>query len=289
MTSLSVVMVNRARTPAVPAEALRALGRELVGGDEIVWVDCTGSTLPEVDAAGVSVCTVPADSHAGRGRCNALGLAAASGALVAFTDSTTLVQPGWRAALAEGATGHAVVGGPVLPAGRKRRRDWAGFLVDYAAHAVPPYRSATGDVSGNNVAYHRESLPGDATELWKAQVNAGLRAQGAPPFVVPAMQVHSRRTYSWQDLLVGRVRSGALYSAGRCATWSGPRRGAAAAGCLALPAVALLRTARGLTGDPHLSRQLARSVPMVIAANIAWAIGEAAGYLSRRGEGTDVW
>jgi hypothetical protein len=287
---LSVVMVNRCRKATLPVEAFTALTRELVVGDELVWVDRTGLAAPASAGANrIQVRSVHSDSRASRGRCYALGLAAATGSVVAFTDSTTVVQPGWRAALIDGATEHAVIGGPVLPAGPKSRRDWAGFLVDYAAHAVPPYRSATGDVSGNNVAYRRKHLPTTASELWKSQVNTVLSTQGEPPVVVAGMRVLSRRSYSWRDLLVGRARSGALYGAERCTRWSTLRRWTAAVGCLALPAVAVARIGHRLSGDRSLAHQLALSLPVVLAAQTAWAFGEATGYVSRRGDGTDVW
>lgn len=287
---LSVVMINRHGDPTMTREAVEALGRELLPDDEVVWVDRTEAGPPhDARTAEARWREVLAEPTASRGRCYALGLAAASGPLVAFTDSTTIVQGGWRAAAFDAVSSCPVVGGPVLPSEPKSRRDWAGFLVDYAAHAVPPYRSATGDVSGNNVAYRRESLPSDAAELWKSQVNAGLAGRGVGACAVAGMCVRSARPYTWGDLVLGRARSGALYGTQRCLTWSRPRRLAAATGCLVLPAVAVGRTGRLLAHDRKLATRLAASLPVVLVAQIAWAIGEATGYLSRRGEGTDVW
>lgn len=286
MTALSVVVANRAAHQAEVAPAVFALASQLTEGDQLVWVDQAG-LAPWPTLAGATVVGAPAG--AGRGECYGVGLASACNVFVAFTDSATVVAPGWRdAAVAALEAGATVVGGPVSPAGPRSAATWAGFLLDYAPHAVPPFLSATGDVAGNNVAYRREALP-DTGPVWKSDVNSGLRAQGVAPTVAPGMRVTLNRSYRWADLGLPRARSGALYAAQRSRGWRPSKRAAAALGCGALPFLTFWRLWSTVRHDRALRRALISSFPCVAAAVFAWSTGEAVGYASGTGEASGVW
>ncbi len=278
MTALSLVVANVERLPSRVDDALRALRRELVDGDQVVWVDAAG-------VAGESLVAdrVAALPGMGRGDLYRLGLQAARHELVAFTDSATCVEPGWRAAvIAAFAGGADMVGGPVLPGDVCSGVSAAGFLVEYGPHAVPPFVSATGDVAANNVAYRRSVLtsvvPPDAP-VWKTVVNARLRERGTRPCVAAGMRVVVRKQYRWGDLVAGRVAAGRLYGAQRGGSWTVSRRSVAALGCAVLPLLAYCRLFRRVATDPLLRSALLRNAPLVLLAFSAWSVGEALGYL----------
>ncbi|MGH9190244.1 MAG: hypothetical protein ACRD0Q_09470 [Acidimicrobiales bacterium] len=268
--------------------ASEALERELqLDEDQIVWVDRAGLAWP----ASRAVTTVVAPPTASRGACYGLGFAEARNPLVAFTDSETVLDTGWRRAV-EGAFARpevAVVGGPVRPSPSPSPVTWAGFLVDYGAHSVAPFVSASGDVAGSNVAYRRTVLPPAPAPIWKSSVNADLRAGGTRPVLSTGMGVTSSRQYRWRDLIEGRARAGAVYGAQRSAGWSPPLRLVAATGCVALPALGFLRLEARLRGDDVMRARLLRTCPGVAVALLAWSAGEAAGYVSGRSEGCSVW
>ena len=279
---VSVIVANVCPDEAAIAPGLAALGRELRGEDEVVWVDGVGLApsaprMVHVDGAG----------EASRGPLYARGLAAARHPFVAFTDSRTELQPGWRHALDEAfAAGADVVGGPVLPGSRASMADAAGFLVEYGVHAAPPWVGASGDVSANNVAYRRARLaevlaPGEP--VWKSVVDERLAARGSPPVLVPGMRVVSRKRYGWADVGRVRVAHGRLYSGQRAGDRAWPARLAAAAGCAALPALAYARLAARVAGAPELRALLLRSTPAVLVALAAWSAGEAWGWLAGEG------
>ena len=283
MTALSVVIVNVERDRSSVDDALRALSREVVDGDQVVWVDAGGIScdLREADR-------VAAPSGLGRGDLYGLGLQVARHELVAFTDSATRLEPGWRsAAMAAFATGAGVVGGPVLPGDLRSTLDAAGFLVEYGPHAVPPFVSATGDVAANNVAYRRSVLVSVVPQggaVWKTVVNGRLRERGTGPAVAPGMRVVVTKRYAWGDVGRGRVAAGRLYGAQRGASWSVTHRAAAALGCAALPFLAYGRLVRRVATEPALRRALVRSSPVVLLALTAWSMGEALGYLLGNGD-----
>lgn len=283
MTSLSVVVAS---SPAGTADACGgALEAELAPGDEVVWVG--GGPPPRW--AGVVV----RSGAAGRGTLYREGFDAATHRFVAFTDTTTVVLPGWRrSAVAELDAGAAAVGGPVLPAGASNRRTFAGFAVEYGVHAAPPYRSAAGDVAANNVAYDRGALaavlePGEP--VWKSVVDARLAAADRPPVLAPCMRVSSVKRYVMRDLASNRARHGRLYGAQQAQRWSVPGRAFRAAGCVALPLVAYGRLAARLRVDAALRRAFVASSPLIFVALVSWSAGEAVGLCTGTGSSDDVF
>lgn len=254
--------------------------------DDVVWVDRGGLGWP-LDQPGASEVHVAPQSS--RGTCYALGLSAARSCLVAFTDSETVVDPLWRRAAVRTLQGGAgVVGGPVLPSGG-RSATWAGFLVDYGLHAIPPYTSATGDIAGNNVAYRRDMLPDAVSELWKSQWNARLRARGITPVIASEMRVTTTRAYSWSDLGPGRLQGGVLYGSQRSRAWPPGKRLGAALGCTALPLLVIARLSWGVRADRRLRRHLVACSPAVVLAVTAWSMGEALAYLGLAKGAGHVW
>jgi hypothetical protein len=288
VTALSVVVANRATTQQDIAPHVASLKRELAAQDQIVWVDSLGLRPPAVELTSV---TPPPGS--GRGEMYRSGLDACRLPLVAFTDSATVLQPGWRrAAVGALTSGAAVVGGPVLPGHLRPLRTVAGFFVEYGPHAAPPFVNAGHDVSANNVAYQRsvlESTLQAGEPVRKNFVNARLSTQGSPPRLVEGMSVVSAKLYGWRDLGPIRVAHGRLYGAVRAQHWSVLRRVAATTGCVALPIVAYLRLAVVVWREPALRASFVLSAPLVLAALAAWSAGEADGYLFRKVNSSDVF
>lgn len=283
MTPLSVVV---AAAPGLgePARCASALLAELEAGDEIVWV----GGQPPTSALAVVV----TGAAGGRGGLYRAGLDVASHELVAFTDTATLVLPGWRQA-AGGALegGAAAVGGPVLPEPGQAARSFAGFVAEYGAHAAPPFSSATGDVAANNVAYQRTALDdvlGPGAPVWKAVVDARLAAAGRPPVIHHSMRVVSTKCYRWSDLVSARARHGRLYGAQRAAHLGRFGRAAGVARCVALPLVAYGRLGARLAVRREFRRRFVLASPMVLVALIAWSAGEAAGLWTARGDPSDI-
>lgn len=281
-------MVANVRGSAIDVgPSLDCLARELEAGDQVVWVDAAGvGPVHGVD-------DVVAGTRPSRGHLYAEGLLAARHPFVAFTDSATEVQPGWRSAAVTGLmTGGPVVGGPVLLRPNRPAITAACFFVEYGPHAVAPFTSASGDVSANNVAYRRAALDevlGIGEPLWKSAVNTRLAGHGEPPVLVDGMRVVSTKTYGWSGIGSDRFQSGRLYGTQRAATWSPRRRLVRAPACAALPCLAYARLARRIGADKDLRASFALCTPLVLMALTAWSMGEAWGYLMTDGTGDDVF
>lgn len=283
-----MVVANRSSRRSDIARHVESLTRELAGGDEIVWVDAGG-----LQPSGIDLTPVSAPPRSGRGEMYRAGLDASRHPLVAFTDSVTVLQPGWRAAAVDALRqGGTVVGGPVLPSSTRPLRTIAGFFVEYGPHAAPPFLNAARDVSANNVAYQRSALhaalaPGEPVR--KNFVDACLAGLGCPPHLATGMRVTSTKVYGWRELGPVRMAHGRLYGAVRAQSWSSVRRAVAAAGCLVLPVIAYFRLATVVWKDPALRVPFVLSSPLVFSALVAWSAGEANGYLFRKVSSHDVF
>jgi hypothetical protein len=201
---------------------------------------------------------------------------------VAFTDGSTRLEDGWRAALGLAIdSGADVVGGPVLPAwitGDRDRTSWAGFLAEYAPHAVPPYTSATGDLSANNVGYRLSTVLGFSGQpFWKSVVDRDLAARGHQLEVAEHMRAVSLRRYSMRDITVRRAAAGRLYGAQLARTLTIRGRLVRIAACALLPFVRVVRIMRTVRGDLTLERQARRAFVHLLVAESAWSLGEALG------------
>lgn len=286
MTPLSVIVANTSPDPARGGRAVSALLEQLAPCDELVWADSAGVDPPPVSAI------VRAPHGAPRGELYARALALAGAELVAMTDSTSMVRPGWRTAAVSGLERADVVGGPVFSAPNPDRLTTAGFFVEYGPHSAPPYLSASGDVAANNVAYRRAALDAVLTpheQVWKSVVNERLRARGSAPALVVEMQVESLKTYSWSDLLAHRAAHGRLYASQRAVGWTVPQRAVAAAACAALPLLSYWRLAHRMGQDRAQMAKLVAVTPLVLAAQVMWSAGEALGYIAGPARGTHVF
>lgn len=285
--ALAVVVAEVALETSVPAGCVAALGRELEAGDQLVWVR---SEPGEVDLAAdgcsaAELVVVDAPVGAGRGEMYGLGLAQVDAPIVAFTDASSTLCPGWRDALIQafGADSVCVAGGPVDPPDRLGPVGRAGFILEYGPHAVPPFRSASGDLSANNIAYRAASLRSCAhATVWKTVVNQQLKKRGVELVVVPDMRVEVTDHYDTRWLTVARARSGRLYGsqiAGRAST-SG--RVLPALRRAALPPVLMTRAVRVARRNRTLRAGLGASVPALALGCVAWSVGEAIGILTGR-------
>jgi hypothetical protein len=282
--TVAFVVADTGTGAQVAAHAWVSACSQLRESDRIAWI--SDRAIPDASDSRCSWQVAAADMS--RGELYGLGLTWASITscdVVAFTDSGTRLEPGWRCAL-EGAldAGTDVVGGPVVPGwisdepGRGAI-SWAGFLSEYAPHAAPPYVSATGDLSANNVAYRLGAVSHlGGHPFWKSVVDHRLRAAGHRLALAPAMVASSIRPYSTRDLTTARAAAGRLYGCQSGEAMSIARRVIRVAACAALPVVRLARVARAARRDPTLARAMRRALLGLVVAELAWSLGEAAGY-----------
>ncbi len=215
--------------------------------------------------------------HAARNR----GVELASGELLAFTDPDCEPDPAWLERLvAAQEGGHPVVAGSIDPA--------PGDPVSIGMHLVkfhwrlsrlPPAR--TDLVQTANACYSRPAweavgpfdgkrFSGDIL-LSKRAANAGFE-----PWFEPRARVVHRQEGDWRDLLHERLVRGGDGAATRIEAdqWSRARIAAYLAGAPLISVVLVARAARDAARCGFL-RSFIQTLPLQLAAQAAWALGEA--------------
>jgi hypothetical protein len=282
--SLAVVVADADPGSSDATATMAALRRELGPDDQVVWVE-RGESRTRLDLGAVRVERLAAPSESGRGELYGIGLPRVETTIVAFTDAATVVLPGWRNAVMRAFEPESVgvVGGPVVPPHRLGPAGRAGFLLEYGPHAVAPFRSASGDLTANNIAYRAEVVRSctDAA-VWKTVVNDTLTQRGVELVVVPEMRVEVTDHYDLRWLLGGRTRAGRLYGSHIAPAMGRGARVVRALGRVALPPVMVSRAVRVARREPALRAGLGAAIPVLVLSSVAWSAGEAAGVLTAR-------
>ena len=261
-------------------EALETTARGL----EVEVILADGSTDGSGRAAlerGPATCIPVPGANAAQLR--AAGVKASTGRCVALVEPWARPFPSWAAALLErleGTAWTAAVGGPVVYDGPHRAAPLAEFLFEYGAF-LPPLAGEVRELPVNNVSYPRELLERFRARwqdgLWKHFLHADLRRAGVRLFCEPRAVVRHARAVPFPRFLEERFHHGRAYAA---------RRGGAAARALLAPLLPFLlagRLGREVARKPGGVRALARSLAPLLAAETAWSLGEALGYLAGDG------
>lgn len=212
-----------------------------------------------------------------------------TGKLVALLDPHVEPGSGWvSAALQAGRLDRPVVGGAVQPdpAAVRGNGAWAAFLCEYADFLPPLPPGPTSLAPGNNVLYQRAALEASdlSDGLWKTWVNAELAAAGASCWSDPSLVIRHARPYQLSSFLALRYHNGRCYGARRARGRSPGWRLARLSSVTLLPALFGTRTVRALLRRPRYWRRLVLAQPWLLLFNIAWALGEARGYLAGPGK-----
>jgi glycosyl transferase family 2 len=182
MTPLSVVISNTQPWPALRPclEALLPQIRRV--GAELIVADGDGGGLPEDHApADVRWLRRPGSSPY---QLRAVGLAAATGAIVAVTEDHCIVRPDWCERVLDAHRRWpkaAAIGGAVENGATTRLIDWAIFLVGNSENLLPISMGERDHISGQaNVSYKRWALPRlyPPIGMVEAHFQRELRARG---------------------------------------------------------------------------------------------------------------
>lgn len=199
-----------------------------------------------------------------------IGFDQASAPIVAFTEDSCLVDPGWADALSaafEEDPELVAATGPVEHRPGGSRTDWAVFFCEYAPFLGPDPSGMPRRLAGNNFAVRHARVPsGDAIE--ESRLVADLAVIGRLASVGSARVWHARR-FRLAEAIGDRLRFGFSYgrlvARGRWRAWP------------IGPAILLVQVARLIATLIQKRRhggQLLRAGPITLALLTAWSVGE---------------
>lgn len=271
VVSLTVLVARR-----YPQDDIIGFLRSLPDELEVVVADGVGGLT--VDHPHVRVLSLPGQPLA---ELRGAALAVAKSELVAFVDPACQLAPGWLAAARRALVQAPAATGPVEYGGGRSLATWAAFLAEYGAF-LPPAAAAAG-VAGANVVVRRE-LVAPGGPFWKDEVVERLRAAGHPIAFAPDLVVVHRRPWRALGFLRNRFHHGRCYAGRRRARIPVGERLARA---LAAPLTGILlyvRLARAFWPKRRQRLAFLVAAPWTASFLLAWAFGEAIGYLHGPGE-----
>jgi GT2 family glycosyltransferase len=246
-------------------------------------VSALGKTYP-------SVRFIAAPVDASIPQLRAIGMAQASGDVVALTEDHCIADENWVETLTQSANSDAdVVGGGMDNARRSRAIDWAAYFAEYGFFSAdrPETNTGTPLLTGANIAYKRHVIAdviGWAQDgEWENVAHSRLVAQGSMLRFARTAAIYQNQTYSVSSFCTDRYVHGRDYARKRLVEDAGARRWLLLAGSPLLPPLLTWRVARAAARG-RLGT-FVRALPATILFLTAWSVGEAVGYLRGPADG----
>jgi hypothetical protein len=256
---------------------------------EILVVDRLGTALrEEVRRRFPSVRILEVAPDATIPAMRALAFRAATAPSVAVIEDHVIVPRGWaKALLAAQGEQTPVVAGSVQNAATGTLVDWAAFLCEYS-HCTPPLPSGSVEwLTGNNVVYSKALLDKYRHIVesggWENRLHDAFRKDGIPLTCHPEIVVGHKMHYSFSLYMSQRFLYSRSYAGARAASAGFAKRMAMGAASVALPPLLFWRTVSRIRAKGQHKAELFRSLPLLALFVVAWAAGEAVGYIAGAG------
>jgi hypothetical protein len=176
------------------------------------------------------------------------------------------------------------IGGPIEPPRDGGPVDWATYFLRYSAYVPCDREESRPDLAGDNASYKRSAILAQADLLrdgfWEEEFHRRLLCAGDTLTFVPRMRVRQAASFGFRRFLRQRFEHGRRFGS-RAPPRARPRgtRAFYVAASPLIPASSWPRWPRAWCATAlHLGRFIA--LPVLACFVLAWAAGEAAGYLA---------
>ena len=220
----------------------------------------------------------------------ALALRNASAPSVAVIEDHVIVPPDWARRMLEARQqGAQVVGGGVANAATDRLVDRAAFFCEYG-HLLGELPVGPAEwLTGNNTVYDRSLMAPHAgliERAWEDRLHAALKGAGVTLVSRPDIVVGHDMHYTVFEYFTQRYHYSRSYSGARSRDMPGPKRMIFAGATVLLPPILLKRIVSSVWRHRAHRADLIRSLPAIALWTLAWAAGDAVGFLF--GPGTSL-
>jgi hypothetical protein len=287
---LSIVVATRAGRAGVAAclasfaDDARRLGAEIIVGDGSDASDGSSSAANTTTNDGVTWIRRPGASVFAL---YGIGIAHATGSIIAVTEDHCFPAPGWCDAIIAAHARHPealAIGGVIENAATESAIDWAAFLRTHATHLAPLDRVS---LDKSNIAFKRDGVRHLPTHAGQGVMllHHLLELQREPDRVAadPALVVHHYQHASRTDASVlhfhdGRAITGLRRSRMRRGDWI--RLGVIGV----LPYVRSARVIRAVARKGRLAPEVVRALPLMLWLQWCFTAGELTGYIGGAGD-----
>jgi len=227
------------------------------------------------------------------GPARAIAIRTASAPIVAFCEDHCFPFPDWaEALLAAHREPHAAVG-PAVYNANPSTTSWADLYIGYGRWLGPGRRRELPLLPGHNTSYKRHLLlefGDDLGRLMEAETMLlwDLRRKGHTLLMEPAVRVLHTNFAHPRVFLTAQWHLGRVFGAVRAEKWHSARRVAYAIASPAIPLIRLGHVSRAVLESRLPIGQFIVSLPLMVVALIADAVGQARGALFGSGKSLDV-
>lgn len=267
-------------------ECLEALAPQREGATDVVVV--TPAPVADLGARFPWISCVSASPDLLIPHLWSLGIAAARREVVALTTAHFTPAPDWVSVIraCHARLPSAGIGGKVEPPRGGGLVAWATYFLRYSPYLGYDREQAVADLAGDNAAYKRAVLNAHPECLrdgfWEQEFHKSVRSEGQSLTFIPGMRVRLRTSFGFAPFIRQRLRHGREFGRrrleGRAPAW----RVAAVAASPLIPAVLLGKIALRVLRSRRDWRPFLAALPILCAFVLAWALGEASGYLAPR-------
>ncbi len=277
------VVIAATDSPVAIDRALRALEGQADRRIEVIVVGTSATLGSEIPTGDDRLATrrILAPGGSAVPGLRGIGLDAARGRIVAFTEDSCEVRPGWADAWLSAFEDPALeaASGAVEHADGARILDWAVVFCEYAPFLPPTPSSAPSRLAGNNFALLRESAPlspdGDVREV---DLLAVIVSGGGNVRMVEAAAVEHVRRFGWREAFFDRLRFGLEYGRLRAPGLSPVGRSAALLAGPAIFAIQVIRLGMTILPRRRYRRRFFQALPITLVLLASWSLGEWAGW-----------
>lgn len=287
---LSVVIATTKPWPEVRAclDSLRDQAREV--GAEIIVVDGNGKGLLGHVADSYPQVTRLERKGASVFYLRAVGIAAASGDIIAITEDHCRVGPDWCEQIIKAHQDHpeaAAIGGAVENGATSSLIDWANFFLVFSPFMPPIRNGESKEIALQaNISYKRRVIPEDMGQLGMMEMlfNRVLFERGEKLVADGRILVHHDQSHSLFGTLAAHFHNGRSIAGFRLQHIRGLERVARAGGTVILPPFLFYRTVRNLWRKGRLTDKALTSLPLLVLLTCCHAAGELTGYIKGPGK-----
>ena len=281
--SVSVVVAAWQDTAGL-AECLDALGPQSEDGTEVIVVSSAACPPALRDRFG-GVAWVDAAADLPIPALWGLGMQRSSRDVVALTTTHFTPAPDWVPVIrrSHSRLDSPGIGGPIDPPRGGGLVDWATYFMRYSAYARCDREQTRDDLAGDNASYKRAAVLAHPDLLrdgfWEQEFHRRFRLAGRTLTLVPEMRVRQRTSFGFRRFLRQRFDHGRRYGRTRLAGRGAWARAVHVLGSPLVPAILLARITGRVTSAGRDLGPFVAALPVLACFVVAWAAGEATGYL----------
>ena len=162
--------------------------------------------------------------------------------------------------------------------------DWATYFTRYSAYLDRARDPEVLDLPGDNASYKRAALEAHPECLrdgfWEQEFHRKIRSEGQRLTFLPEMRVRQHASFGFLPFVRQRLRHGRVFGRTRVRGRRPAFRALAAAASPLIPLVLLGRISLRVLRSRRDLGPFLLSLPVLCGFVLAWAAGEAAGYLA---------